>query len=142
MNTRLLCPTCKRYTQIDGRGFFMYHARERRPGEVGYPSPTFCEGSGKKAVAGIFTPPPDPDDGPASIGGATFFGVRLPADIPFYDGRWPDGAAFPRASWGEVLIGSDVIAAHLGLLTGREVATHNQGIGFVFRAQQFRREMS
>lgn len=64
----------------------------------------------------IFVPVRDIDFPDPVVG--VFFGVDIPASLPFYDVRTSDGFAQPKAHYGETLFSSERIAYKLGLRVG------------------------
>lgn len=52
---------------------------------------------------------------PAPVGARTYFGVRLPRLVPFYDTRIGDDQANPKADYGETLWSSERARYALGL---------------------------
>jgi hypothetical protein len=79
-------------------------------------------------VAALFTPPPSaPEAAPPRVTGR-FFGVTIPSDIIFFDGRFLEASPTPPAPWGELCFSRSAYAMglHWGWGEGRDC--HPRGI--------------
>lgn len=82
----------------------------------------------ESSVATPFTPPPiTPDAAPPRVTGH-FFGVTIPSDLVFFDGRVPDDAPAPAAPWGEAFFSRSAYAMGLRWGWGHGRDCHPRGI--------------